>query len=189
MPSTEAYNQQHRSVKRQVIHYARQKAIVRQKYDHGEYYIPTSRLNIFKPLKMSGGTKAQDKERDRLNNISLKYTGKSLDEIDEKAILSQEPEQKQTKLKPSRRITPTLISVPDKKDEKHSSPHKQTKPKKRRNTIPCEDGYKIVKAKVKSTNPNDRRKLRGKKLKEIMKSKNMSLIDASRYMKSNNINI
>ena len=187
MPSTIKYDSHQKAVRSLVYANARASQIHRQKLDSGIYY-----MNGLYEKKTGGGTKAQDAERKRLNNIALKYTGKSLDQIDEKAVLGQKPatgdmdltgslrtDKKTKKTKPSRRITPTIVSVPEAK--------KTAKKRTRKNTIPCDKGYKIVKSRVKSTNPNDRRKLRGKKLKEIMKSKGLSLIKASKYMKEHKI--
>ena len=122
--------------------------------------------------KKEGGTKAQEAERERLNDIALKYTGKSLDEINEVDVTKG---RKTKKSKPSRRITPTIISTEKKRKTNRS------------NIIQCDKGLKIVKSRVKSTNPNDRRKRRGALIKKLMKDKGLKFIEASQYIKKNNL--
>ena len=196
MPSTIQYDNHERIVRKLVLANARASQLHRQMLDEGKYY-----MNGIYEKNNGSGTKAQDAERKRLNNIALKYTGKNLNEIDEKAVMSQKPssgdlnitgslrndKDEKKKKKAVRRITPTLLSVPDEKKSKSVEVKVVKKRKNLKNTISCEKGYKIVKSKVKSTNPNDKRKLRGNKLKEIMKSQGISLMKASKYMKANNI--
>ena len=153
---------------------------------------------------VKGGTTAQDEERKRLDLIAQKYTGKKLDEIDEKAVMGQKEEKEpETKKKKPRRIVPTLISEPvveEKKsfitkrskarkkrimESKHHSKQPQTKPRrKNRNVIPCDNGYEIRKKKKKITNPNDKRKRRGALMKKLMKERKISFIEASKAIKS-----
>ena len=103
---------------------------------------------------------------------TLKYTGKSLDEINEVDVTKG---RKTKKSKPSRRITPTIISTEKKRKTNRS------------NIIQCDKGLKIVKSRVKSTNPNDRRKRRGALIKKLMKDKGLKFIEASQYIKKNNL--
>ena len=157
--------------------------------------------------KKTGGTLAQEAELERLDRIAQKYTGKKLDEIDEKAVMGQKEEKHskkpETKKKKPRRIVPTLISEPvveEKKsfvtkrsksrkkrmgERKHHSKQPETKPSgKNSNVIPCANGYEIRKKRTKITNPNDKRKRRGALMKKLMNERKISFIEASKAIKS-----
>ena len=76
MPSTIQYDNHERIVRKLVLANAEASQLHRQRLDEGKYYMN----GIYE--KNTGGTRAQDAEQKRLNNIALKYTGKNLDEIE-----------------------------------------------------------------------------------------------------------